>query len=280
MTVALVLEGGGIRSAFTCGVLKSLLEENIPFSTVVGTSTGALCGAYYRAGQGDVIENIFGEVFKYLPAPSLKMMLNKKAFDLAKLFDTLTEAFPLDMEAFSQADSSFSVATTRADNGDATFWRVGQLDEWKRLRHYLKATLALPGIEDPVSLMERSYFSGDIAAALPIDDEFPVDKMIVVQTHPVGYVMSRRHMSLSDTRSYRPYPKLKNVMLLHHLKYNNQLNMLEDWSLKGKAHCIRPVVDSVKRYGSTEAAAAEFYTEGYRLVKEQLPRIKHIAGVE
>ena len=136
MSVALVLEGGGIRSAFTCGVLKSLLEENIPFSTVVGTSTGALCGAYYRAGQGEVLENIFGEVFKHLPAPSIKLMLNKKSFNFFNLFDTLTGEFPLDMQAFSQAPSSFSIATTRADNGDATFWRTGQLDEWKRLRHY------------------------------------------------------------------------------------------------------------------------------------------------
>lgn len=280
MTVALVLEGGGIRSAFTCGVLKGMLEENIEFSTVIGTSTGALCGAYYRAGQGDVLENIFGEIFKYLPAPSIKTILHKKSYNFSALFDRLTEAFPLDMQAFSQADAGLSVATTRADNGDATYWHVGRLDEWKRLRHYLKATLAIPGVDEPISLMERSYFSGEIAAALPIEEEVPADKMIVVQTHPAGYLMGRRHLSLNDTRVYRAYPKLRNVYLMHHLKYNNQQKKLEHLCLRGKAHCIRPMIDSVKRYGSTEAAAAEFYTEGYRLVKEQLPRIQHIVGAE
>ena len=37
----LVLEGGGLRGAFTCGVLEYFLENHIDFARVVGVSAGA-----------------------------------------------------------------------------------------------------------------------------------------------------------------------------------------------------------------------------------------------
>ena len=47
----LVLEGGGLRGAFTSGVLEYLLEQNIRFDRVVGVSAGACVGASYVSRQ-------------------------------------------------------------------------------------------------------------------------------------------------------------------------------------------------------------------------------------
>lgn len=48
--VALVLSGGGAKGLAHAGVLKALEENNIPIDYVVGTSMGALVGAFYSAG--------------------------------------------------------------------------------------------------------------------------------------------------------------------------------------------------------------------------------------
>ena len=37
----IVLEGGGLRGAFTCGVLEFLLENKLNFDRVIGVSAGA-----------------------------------------------------------------------------------------------------------------------------------------------------------------------------------------------------------------------------------------------
>ena len=48
---ALVLEGGGLRGVFTCGVLDAFMERGIQFPLTVGVSAGACNGLSYMSGQ-------------------------------------------------------------------------------------------------------------------------------------------------------------------------------------------------------------------------------------
>ncbi len=48
--IALVLSGGGSRGFAHIGVLKFLEENNIPFSSIYGTSIGAIMGGMYASG--------------------------------------------------------------------------------------------------------------------------------------------------------------------------------------------------------------------------------------
>ena len=45
--IGLVLEGGGMRGAYTAGVLDWLIEHDMPFDYVVGISSGALYSGMY-----------------------------------------------------------------------------------------------------------------------------------------------------------------------------------------------------------------------------------------
>ena len=47
----LVLEGGGLRGVFTCGVLDCFMERGIRFPFTVGVSAGACNGLSYMSGQ-------------------------------------------------------------------------------------------------------------------------------------------------------------------------------------------------------------------------------------
>lgn len=48
---ALVLEGGGLRGVFTCGVLDCFMDDGISFPFTVGVSAGACNGLSYMSGQ-------------------------------------------------------------------------------------------------------------------------------------------------------------------------------------------------------------------------------------
>ena len=48
---ALVLEGGGMRGVFTCGVLDYLMDHKISFPYTVGVSAGACNGLSYMSHQ-------------------------------------------------------------------------------------------------------------------------------------------------------------------------------------------------------------------------------------
>ena len=49
--MGLVLEGGGMRGVFTCGVLDYLMDNEIWFSYGVGVSAGACNGLSYMSRQ-------------------------------------------------------------------------------------------------------------------------------------------------------------------------------------------------------------------------------------
>lgn len=48
---ALVLEGGGLRGVFTCGVLDCFMYNGIRFPFMVGVSADACNGLSYMSGQ-------------------------------------------------------------------------------------------------------------------------------------------------------------------------------------------------------------------------------------
>ena len=51
MKIGLVLEGGGMRTLFTAGVLDAFLDKHIEVNGVVGVSAGALFGVNYISKQ-------------------------------------------------------------------------------------------------------------------------------------------------------------------------------------------------------------------------------------
>ena len=48
---SLILEGGGLRGVFTCGVLDNFMERGIRFPFTIGVSAGACNGLSYMSGQ-------------------------------------------------------------------------------------------------------------------------------------------------------------------------------------------------------------------------------------
>ena len=47
----LILEGGGMRGVFTCGVLDNLMDRGIRFPYTIGVSAGACNGLSYISNQ-------------------------------------------------------------------------------------------------------------------------------------------------------------------------------------------------------------------------------------
>ena len=63
----LILEGGGMRGVFTCGVLDNFMDRGIRFPYTIGVSAGACNGLSYMSGQRgrarysniDLLEKVF-----------------------------------------------------------------------------------------------------------------------------------------------------------------------------------------------------------------------------
>lgn len=98
----LILEGGGMRGAFTAGVLDAFLSEDITFDAVYGVSAGASCGASYISRQQGRNKKVFVDgVSKYRYFSFRHILTQHNMLDAKLLFDTYpNNLIPFDYDRF------------------------------------------------------------------------------------------------------------------------------------------------------------------------------------
>ncbi len=78
--IGLVLEGGGMRGAYTSGVLAAFMDENIKFPYVIGVSAGANNGANFVAEQRERNKKVFVDYVNHKDYSGFKHWITGKSF--------------------------------------------------------------------------------------------------------------------------------------------------------------------------------------------------------
>lgn len=87
----LVLSGGGLKGAYEVGVYKALQELNIKVDAIVGSSIGAINGAYFLQDDLSKIEDLYSNI-KITDIVDLKRTnISNNIFDVANLVDLSKE---------------------------------------------------------------------------------------------------------------------------------------------------------------------------------------------
>ena len=243
MKVGLVLEGGGMRGMFTCGVLDTLMDENIDVDLIIGTSAGALFGINYFSEQKEraIRYNMkYAKDIRYMSRTSYLLTGNlvNKNFAFYKI---TTKKDPFDNDTFMKNKKDFYAVATDIDTGKPEYLKItNPVKELEKLR----ASSALPLASKVVEIDNKKYLDGGISDAIPLDKalDFGLDKIIVVLTRPKGY----RKKPLSDKSSskinkkFKDYPKLLNTMKNTYKIYNSILDKIDSLEKDQKIFVIRP----------------------------------------
>jgi NTE family protein len=192
--VGLALGAGGARGLAHIGVLQVLTEAGIPIDSVVGTSSGALVGAVYAAGQ---LENFERQVREYVWTDVLAMwdpvwprsgiMSGSKA--LERLAGLLGEWKMEDLAV------PFGAVTVDLVTGDEILMRRG------RVVDAVRASISVPGVFVPLRQGRRLLVDGAIRNPVPVSalGEMGADFRIAVNLHhePVREIVSGPSVRLS-----------------------------------------------------------------------------------
>lgn len=120
MKTGLVVEGGGMKCAYSAGILDKFLDDDITFSYCIGVSAGAANTLSYLAGQRGRNLRFYTEHLRdprYLSVRSLVHTGN--LFGLQYIYGTLTNsdgADPLDYSAVMENPAEFLYACNRCRN--------------------------------------------------------------------------------------------------------------------------------------------------------------------
>lgn len=277
MKKGLVLEGGGLRSLFSAGVIDVMMENQITFDGMIGVSAGATFGSNYKSGQ-------IGRALRY----NIALKDDPRYISWRSFFKTgdlvgaefsyhvmPTELDIFDYEAFSQNPMEFHIVCTDAETGEPVYKQLDIMDyeglEWVR------ASASMPIVSKPVPLKGRKLLDGGIADSIPLKhfQELGYERNIVVLTQPKGFFKKRTKLMPLFHLTMRKYPAIIKAMGRRHLMYNEQLRYLAEEEKKGNILLIYPEdILPIGRTELNEEKMRKVYQMGRKTAEEQLLKIK------
>lgn len=267
---ALVLEGGGLRGVFTCGVLDAFMKHGIRFPFAVGVSAGACNGLSYMSGQMgrakasniDLMEKYHYVGFKYLLTQGCIM-------DFKLLFEDFPERImPYDYEALAANPDRFVMVTTNCLTGKAEYFEEKSSPE--RVMDIVRASSSLPFVTKISYVDGIPMLDGGIADSIPVEYALQqgYSRAVVVLTRNRGYRKKEGSNPLLKL-FYRKYPKLQEAILNRNKVYNRTMDMIEEMEDAGRITVIRPRRPvEVGRMETDIARLRRLYDEGLQSGEE------------
>jgi len=277
MKTGLILEGGGLRGAFTAGVLDVFIKEGIDFDYACGVSAGAGALCNYISGQAgrskDVLLCPRGDSYYGFR----EMFRSGKFMNLNKLYGEIIYEEPsFDFEAYFANPTEVETVATNCVTGKAEYLKDDKTKE--SFCDIVKATSSLPFITGPYKIGNNYYMDGSVSDPIPVKRalEKGCERIVILSTKGDG-------MNPSNLKKYTLFMKMK----YHRFKgfidavqvriplLESQYELIERMQEEGTTMIFRPA-------GHWEVSHMEkdidkinaLYEEGIREANERLDEIK------
>lgn len=268
----LVLEGGGLRGVFTCGVLDCFMDHDIRFPFAVGVSAGACNGLSYMSGQRGRAKKSNIDLLEEHHYIGLRYMLTQRCImDFKLLFEDFPERIiPYDYDAYFANPTRFVMVTTNCLTGKAEY--LEEKSSPGRLMDIVRASSSLPFVS-PVTFVDGiPMLDGGIVDSIPLEYAISqgYENLMVVLTRNKGYRKKAGKMPLAKA-IYRKYPALCKALQERNAAYNRTMDLIERLEDEGKITVIRPVKPvNVGRMEKDTDKLRALYEEGYEAAKNVL----------
>lgn len=237
----LVLEGGGFRGMYTCGVIDVFMENGICFDEVVGVSAGAAFGCNIKSKQ-------IGRALRYN-----KRFCRDSRYSGLKSFiktgDLYNKEFaygivptildPFDTKTFRENPLKFTVVCTDIHTGNPVYHEIQNGDatdiEW------IRASASIPIVSKPVKLDGYELLDGGVSDSIPVNWMLGrSDKTVIVLTRDKSYHKEPMKYIHLLKKAFKEYPNLQKALENRYIVYNKTLDEIEQLEREGKVFVIRP----------------------------------------
>ena len=164
----LVLEGGGMRGVFTCGVLDFLMDRDIRFPYMIGVSAGACNGLSYASrqrGRAKYSNIDLLEKYNYI---GLKYLLKTRTIlDFDLLFNEFPEhILPYDYKTYFSSSERYVMVTTNCLTGEANYFE--EKKDKNRVIDIVRASSSLPFVCPIAYVDDVPMLDGGIVDSIPL----------------------------------------------------------------------------------------------------------------
>ena len=235
--LSLVLEGGGMRGAYTAGCLSWLVDEGIEFDAAYGISTGAVHLASFLMKNKDFLYRMSTDIIADKSVIGIQPLLKERSicgYDL--MFNHhLKEGLNYDIADLigkTKTDAKFGVYDLAL--GETVYVPLKDMN-----MDILKACTTLPIIGHVVKVNGKEYLDGGITKMIPIEEAVKdgCTDYLIITTKPIDYARKPAKEIVVKIMGavYKKCPNIAKDYRVRHLNYNKQIEIINDLEKGGHA---------------------------------------------
>ena len=278
--IGLILEGGGMRGAFTAGVLDCWMERGVRFDDVYGVSAGACQACSYLCRQPGRGIRVW---LNYLHDPGFcsvrSLLTTGDLFGARMNYDLIPRKLdPLDNDTFLRSGARFTAVVTDVETGAPVYVPIRDMfDDIQAVR----ASASLPLISNMVEYHGGRYLDGGISDAIPVRRAIAdgCEKNVAVLTQAPGYVKSPNRAIGAIRLRYARYPRLVEAVARRHVMYNDTLRFIEAQAAAGRLFVLRPdTPPDVGRVERDPEKLRRLHAAGHAAAEKSLDALRRFIG--
>lgn len=252
--IAVALGGGGALGYAHIGVLDVLRENNIPIDIIVGTSMGAVVGAFWCNGaSADSLEK-FASSLKTRNIVDISLGL-KGLISGRRVMRMLEKGIPKEQN-IEDLPVRFACNAVNIQTGEEVLFEKGNM------LNAVRASMSVPGIFVPATFGGHTYVDGGVKNNLPHFHARNMGADIVIAVDVVS-------SSVFDSLPRTAIGVLTQAWLIS--QQESQKNMHKFYNIK-----ITPHIPQNKQYVFDGDVATKIIEEGRVACEKCLPKIKEL----
>jgi len=244
MKTGLVMEGGALRTIFSCGVCDAFLDAALPMPDYfVGVSGGIAYGASYLSRQNRrnlKLLTTYANDRRYMGWSNMANPRNKSYFGLKFAYETIpNELLPFDYDTFEAFPGTVEAVLTNLNTGEAEYWAVPRQD---RTNIVTRASCSIPLMFPIVELEGQPYLDGGCADPIPWQRAFDAgcDRVVVLLTRERTYRKEPDKSLKVIEQTFKKYPAFVETMRRRADDYNASREALFALEAEGRVTVIAP----------------------------------------
>ena len=286
---ALVFEGGGMRGAFTAGIVATLIEEGIDFPHVSGISAGSSNTVNYVSRDAKRAHDTFTTVADSPDFGGFRHWIEGRGmFNVDYLYDEIAQPdgdAPLDLDTFLANPAEVRIGAFNATRGEEVWFTKDDMRTVEEVGRCVRASSTLPIIMPTVTIDGDTYVDGALGpnGGIPLDAPMRdgYRKFFVVLTRPRDFVKTPTKPGVCSALrlAFPRLPSIAEAVARRTVAYNAARRKLFQLEEQGRALIVTPGDLGIDKTEMNVDRLEDAYDAGVARARADLPRWEAFLGL-
>lgn len=279
---ALIFEGGGMRGAYSAGVVRALLENDLNFGWVGGISAGSSNLVNYVSRDVARAKAAFTEFAADPMMGNVRTFLKGQGyFNSHYIYQQSARpgaVMPLDSEAFFSNPCDIAIGGFDVHAGQTVYWTREDIKNLDDLMIRVQASSTLPGFMPLVHMDGTTWADGALGSsggiAIDAAKAAGFEKFFVVLSRTRDYWKPAVRRPRFIRAHFRKYPLLAQAIIDRPGNYNATKQELLDLEKSGQAYLFVPEQMNISINERSVPKLTQAFHDGLDQARREVPAWK------